>query len=408
MIDENTINAELLLRERMRSGAKYNAPEYWQEWCKEIFPRHFNRDFAPRHNELWKWAEAITPGIKPKAFIGIWGRGGAKSTNAEVIAVRLGANKIRRYAWYVSSTQSKADQHVSSIAGLLENKEFSQYYRMMSRRAINQYGSSKGWRRNRLHTENGFVVDAFGMDTGLRGAKIEDERPDLIIIDDVYELHESIPVILKKERILTDTVFPSGSSDCAILFIQNLIHADSIASRLVDGRADYLRDSILSGPFPAIYNLSYELRDVEGNKLFFITSGKPTWSGQSIETCQAQMNEWGLSAFMREAQHNVEVTGGMWDHIEFVHKDFSEIESMIVDVVVWVDPAVTSTDNSDCQGISCGASLNNGKMIFLYWWENIDTPHSTLLRAIKKAIEYGASRVGIETDNGGDVWKSAY
>jgi len=66
---------------------------------------------------------------------------------------------------------------------------------------------------------------------------------------------------VKKIDILTKTILPAGSPDCAILFIQNLIHPESIASRLVDGRADFLSERIVSGPYPAIEGLTYEQRN---------------------------------------------------------------------------------------------------------------------------------------------------
>lgn len=402
----DVIQAELELRRRTRVGEKLVAPEYWQDWCTTLFPETFNQPFAQRHIELWQWIAGLRSGLKPKAFIGLWGRGGAKSTNAETGLIHSGALEHRKFALYVSSTQLKADGHVSSISSKLEKDNFKKYYRKMSRRAVNQYGSAKGWRRELLRCDNGFTVQSFGLDTGLRGIKVDDYRPDIIIIDDVDELHESVSVTMKKERIITDTILPSGSSDCAILFVQNLIHPDSIASRLYDNRADFLRNRIVSGLYPAIDGLAYEQR---ADGLFYITAGTATWEGQSLQVCQEQVNDWGISAFLRESQHAVEHTGGIWSHITFMHKEYDEIKGKFIRTVVWVDPAVTSTDNSDSQGISCGGlMIDNNKMINLYSWEGIDTPHQAIKRAIYVGIEYGAEHVGIETDNGGDAWKSVY
>ena len=400
----NAISAELELRRRRRTGDSLVAPADWQEWCYTIFPGTF-KSFANRHVELWEWVEAIQPHVKPKAFIGLWGRGGGKSTNAETAITRLGSTERRKFGLYVSSTQLKADSHVNSISSKLESATFRKFYRKMSRRAINQYGTSKGWRRELLRCDNGFTLQSFGLDTGLRGIKVDDYRPDFIVIDDVDELHESVTVTMKKERIITDTILPSGSSDCAVLFVQNLIHPDSIASRLYDGRADFLRNRILSGLHTAIDSLAYEQG---GDGLFYITAGNATWDGQDINTCQEQINEWGISAFLRESQHQVEHTGGIWDHVTFINKTWEEIQGKLIRVVVWVDPAVTSTDNSDSQGISCAGTISNNHMVMLYAWEGIDTPHKAIKRAIYVGIEYGAEHVGVETDNGGDAWKSVY
>lgn len=406
------IEAELERRRRKREGITLTAPAKWDKWLTTLFPKHFDRPFAPRHVQLWNWIDGIKLGIRPRPFVGIWGRGGAKSTNAEAGAIRLASKDVRKYAWYISSTQDKADNHVASVGAMLEGSETNKYYPDLANRAVNKFGHSKGWRRERLRTASGFTIDALGLDTGARGSKIDEQRPDLIIIDDVDELHDSAPITLKKINTLTQTIFPAGSIDCAILFIQNVIHPESIAARLSDGRADFLMDRILSGPFPAVDGLEYETR-VEINEdglkesKFYITHGVPTWVGQDLETCQHQINTWGLKAFLKEAQHDVDRSGGIWDHIEFMHVEYDALPPF-VRTAVWVDPAVTSKDGSDSQGISAGGITKHKKVVGLFWWEGIASPEAALERAIEKAIEIRSIHVGVETDQGGDTWKSVY
>src|SRR5687768_7735467 len=185
------VTAELELRRRKREGITLTAPAAWDAWLRALFPKHFTQPFAQRHVDLWRWVEAIQPGIRPRPFCGFWSRGGAKSTNAEAAVVKIGAKKVRKYGWYLSSTQDKADQHIDSIGGMLESSETNKYYPELSDRAVNKFGHSKGWRRSRLRTASGFTVDALGLDTGARGGRIEESRPDFICIDDVDELHDS-------------------------------------------------------------------------------------------------------------------------------------------------------------------------------------------------------------------------
>lgn len=404
-MDENDlfIEAELLQRRRKKMGVRLEAPKNWQTWCKTLFPQYFTAEFAQRHIELWEWVESITIDNTVPAFIGIWGRGGAKSTNAEASVVRLGAEERRKYCLYVSSTQEKADSHVASIGSMIESKEFSTYYYKMAQRAVGKFGNIKGWRRERLHAANGFIVDAFGLDVGLRGIKVDEQRPDLIILDDLDEQFDSFAKTQKKLRVITDTVLPAGSMNCAVLFIQNLISPDSVASMLVDGRAEMLQKRIMSGPHPAIENLEYE--NLGGQ--FVITGGEATWEGQSLLQCQALIDRIGISAFLRESQHKVAHTGGLWDHISWQlieEKDLPRFKR----VVFWVDPAITETDKSDSQGISGAGVTMDGILIFIYSWEGIDSPEDTLERAIYNAWLWGAERVGVETDQGGLTWKSVY
>src|SRR5258707_2734255 len=379
------------------------APAEWDAWLKAIFPVHFAAPFAARHVTLWEWEESIQAGVRPHPFVALWGRGGAKSTSAEATLVKLGADDRRRYAWYVSSTQDKADQHVSTIGDMLESENVSRYYPTLSRRRVGKYGSSKGWRRQRLSTASGLTIDARGLDTGSRGAKMGAQRPDIIILDDVDELEDSFATTNKKIDVITKTILPAGSTDCAVLFIQNLIHPESIASRLANGRADFLSDRIISGPHPAVEDLTYEQR----NGRFVITGGVATWAGQSLEICQHQVETWGLTSFLQEAQHDIDRSGGKWDHIDFQHIELKDMPRAIR-TVVWVDPAVTSTDESDNNGIQADSLGEDGKIYRRFSWEGIDSPESTMERAILKGIELNAEQVGIETDQGGDTWKSVY
>lgn len=395
--------AEVESRRRKKNNIVQSAPAEWDQWLKTLFPKHFTAPFAQRHNEFWEWVENIQPGVRPRPFVGIWGRGGAKSTNAEAAAIRVAAKGVRKYAWYISSTQDKADQHVSNIGAMLENSQTNKYYPGLSNRALNKFGNSKGWRRERLRTASGFTIDSLGLDTGARGAKVDEQRPDIIIIDDVDELFDTFKTTKKKMDTLAKSILPAGSIDCAVIFIQNLIHVDSIASRLVDGRADFLMDRIISGPYPAVKNLVCEQRDGK----FVIISGTATWEGQNLETCQAQILQWGYSSFMNESQHDVEKTGGLWDHIEWRHIEFRNLP-IFTRTTVWVDPAVTETDESDSMGISAAGITGKGDIIGLFWWEDITSPEDAIERAITKAIEIRSTTVGIETDQGGDTWKSVY
>jgi hypothetical protein len=99
--------------------------------------------------------------------------------------VALGAREKRRYALYVSMTQEQADDHVANVAALLESPAIAAHYPALGQRLVGKFGNPKGWRRNRVRAASGFTVDAIGLDTAARGIKLEDARPDLIILDDI-------------------------------------------------------------------------------------------------------------------------------------------------------------------------------------------------------------------------------
>lgn len=401
------LQAEL---ERETSGiAELEADPF--AWLRHMFPDHVRAPFAQHHQDYWRWLWSIELDVKPDpdADVEVWSRGGAKSESAELGVVALGARRRRRYVLYVCDTQDQADDHVANIGALLESKSVSDHYPALGERRLGKYGNSRGWRRNRLVTASGLVVDALGLDRSARGVKFEDDRPDLIVFDDLDgEDDTAVTTEAKIERI-TKKLLPAGAPSLAVLAIQNLVHPDSVFAQLVDGRAEFLANRRVSGPIPAVRGLVTEQQhQPDGSSRWVIVAGEPTWEGQSLEVCQSQIDLWGITAFLTEAQHEVTAKpGGMYDHVAFTHCEPHEVPDLI-DTVVWVDPAVTDTDQSDSHACQCDGVSAEGVIYRLASWEGRTSPEDSLRRAIRMALKYGCRKVGVETDQGGDTWTSVY
>ena len=282
--------------------------EAWAHWLLNLFPSYFLDTsgrmipFADFHAEFWRNIYDITPDVRPDPRLYIWSREFGKSTNAELGVVNIGAREVRPYVLYVSGTQDQADDHVLNISALLEQPKLAQKYPRLGQRLLSKYGYSRGWRINRLRTASGFTVDAVGLDKAMRGARIEEWRPGLIIFDDVDDDRDTPRTVEKKIRAITRKIIPAGASNVAVIFVQNLVHAGSIASRLVNGEADFLHRRKVSGPHPAIQSLAYKK---EGRRVH-ITGGIPTWAGMSLSRFQTIVDDVGFPAAMVEYQHETE------------------------------------------------------------------------------------------------------
>lgn len=289
-------------------------------WCTTLYPRTYSAPWASYHAEFWAWVWGIPQSLAftpeqaptvthyvppPSPFVACWPRAGAKSTNGEAAVCSLGARNKRRYCLYISGTQDQADTHVQDIGIRFEAEKTAEYYPDIAERSVNKFGNPRGWRRNRLWTKAGFIVDALGLDTAVRGVKLGDDRPDIIVLDDIDSLTDSTEAIDKKVDALTKNILPAGSRDCVVLVLQNLIHANGIVARLVDGRADFLADAIISGPHPAIAGL----KTAGEGKNAIITEGVPTWDVLGLDACQALIRRMGLNAFLSECQHKVQLAG---------------------------------------------------------------------------------------------------
>lgn len=346
----------------------------WQAWIKLFFSHVANKPFSDGHIRFYEWIWSIERDIRPLPFVAIWPRSYGKSSSLEMAIAALAARGKRKYGLIVSETIDQAQDHVANVAELLSSPLIELAYPGLGTPMVTKTGSSRGWRRDRLTTSTGFVLDALGLDTSSRGIKFDENRPDFISWDDIDSELDTEETTLKKIKIITHKLIPAGSKDCAALMVQNIVHKNSIFARLCskgeEGEpppAEFLRNRTVHGPIPAVLGL--EVEDINGQ--FTITAGESTWpQGFPISTCQEIINDVGLTAFLSEYQHETEPPlGGIFDHIKFRHIGLEDCPKF-KRVVVTVDPAVTSAETSDCSGIQCDALGIDNKIYRLFSWGN--------------------------------------
>lgn len=303
----------------------------YEAWCRFFFPDHFTRQLAEHHRELWRWVWAIEDGVRAEPFVAIWPRGGAKSTTAELATAAIGARRRRRYVLYVCGTQDQSDEHVANIGGLLESDLFGEMYPDVARPRVGEYGGRRGWRRTRLAAASGFTIDAVGLDTAMRGVKIDADRPDLIVFDDIDDGTDSPTVTARKVAKLTRSLLPTGAEHYTTLGIQNLVLPNGVFARIAGVSRDAESGEVLStakvsGPIPAVYDLQIELESDpesdDGKLRWKVKGGTPSWpDGQDLERVQTQIYDWGKTAFLIEGQHEVHLrSGGMFRAFEWMER----------------------------------------------------------------------------------------
>lgn len=391
----------------------------YETWLRTCFPSAVSRPLAPHQHVFWEWLWALEALERPLPFVGIWARKGGKSTNVELGVTAVAARSRRRYGLYVCRTQAQADDHVFTIARRFTSDAFAEFYPQHANRSVGKFGSSDAWRRNRIITSGGFILDAMGVDSARRGAKIEDSRPDFIILDDIDEKLDTPDQTAKLVKVITESILPLGGGDTAVLAVQNLIIPHGVFAQLAKrSKADlpdldvqpagFLRDRIVSGPHPAVIDLAYELVDGDAGARWRVTGGTPTWEGQDLEDIENDLNTEGPTSVLREKQHEVAGSlGSLFRDIDFdrIRVDQAELPDL-VRVLAIVDPAVTSTKASDRQAICIVGETTDDRIIFLYTFEDRDTPVGTITRAYRKLIEHGGTQLVVETNQGGDTWES--
>lgn len=287
---------------------------------------------AAHHEALWQWAANLCEGEMAQSQIAMWGRGQGKSTMAEQIAAYLACSLGRRFALYVCGTQDQANLHVQSIAAILES--------MGVPRAINLYSSSVGWSAQKLQTSNGFGVVGVGLNGRIRGARLGQFRPDLIIVDDIDESTDSQAMIAKKLGLLSKAVFPAGSQDAVVLFVQNRVHKDSVMAKAFDGRAEILLGATKTRVDAAAGLEVERVLTAEGPR-YRVTAGVPAWEeGQGLAVIEDQINKWQLPAFLQESQNEDAPDGGLWNMERDIEPyRVTAAPPHLVRIVIGVDPS---------------------------------------------------------------------
>ena len=374
-----------------------------ERWLAIMRPGAFDpaRGAAPFgwfHREAIDHVWAIGNGpVQPLGML--FFRGGAKSTIAETIPVRLGALGLRRYCLYISGAQDQADDHVDEIGAILEGNGTAVHYPAMADRDIGKFGNSKGWRRNRLRTSSGVIIDALGLDTArARGAKLEDQRPDMLILDDIDSEADSGLIVSRKLRALSSKIMPALADNCVIVLAQNLIHRNSVANQVHSGATDLLSGMRFIGPVPGIVDLDVEVAEGGGT---VITGGTPSWEGYGLDRAQQAIDNMGFGAFSAEVQQDIEERpGALLSRAAFDATRVASAPDDLDDIIVSIDP--NKTGRGDDAGVTVmGASVHPESglrhVYVLADYSELSDPATWRDAAVRAGIRHGAGAYVVES-----------
>lgn len=208
------------------------------------------------------------------------------------------------YVLYVSGTQALADGHVQSIRERLESDEVTSYYPQLGQPKIGKHGNQFGWRQDFLITSGGWAIRPIGLDVGVRGGRVGDLRPTLIIFDDVDDHSDSPLVVQNKLETIARSIIPAGTANTVYLGAQNLIHRGGVLNQILSRKTSVLSRRIVSGPYPAFNDLVIETQQTDKGPRNVIVSGTPTWPDMDLAACQKFLDDSGRESFLAEYQHD--------------------------------------------------------------------------------------------------------
>jgi phage terminase large subunit-like protein len=118
---------------------------------------------------------------------------------------------IARFAVAFAHADAQATGHLSTLKHELEHNALLRAdFPDLCEPARRQSGTTLADRQGMLHTRDGFVFAARGVDSASLGLKVGDQRPDLIILDDVEpdEANYSAKQAEKRLGTIIDAIFP--------------------------------------------------------------------------------------------------------------------------------------------------------------------------------------------------------
>ena len=282
-------------------------------WPQQQVPFEFElKPWAPYHVEAWAWWAGIEQLVTPPAGVFCWFRNAGKSSWLQLMFAVSALVRLRGYGWWVGAKEAAQVDKVATVGALLSTPRVVAAFPTETAAFVDPMsGVARDVRQGRVATAT-FALDAVGMDQALRGALRYSIRPGLIALDDIEEIDETSYMRGRKQTTVTKKIIPAGSKDVAMMWVQNRISDDTLMAKMLDGELDWFRDKTVSGPWPQIDGLEWELVDTgDGVPLYEIVGGVPTWpEGAGIEVSTREMNNEGIGAFLTEKQHEGDTQEG--------------------------------------------------------------------------------------------------
>lgn len=295
----------------------------WEPWLTELAPHVFRGTHGPFHRHFWDWywplliakrdgkrlanlTEEVSGQIVqvPLAYLMTLARGLGKSTSVEWATIALGAILGNVLGLYISSVQKLARGHLGNIREEIEDSLVTKYYPGMSNPDIGKHGNRYGWNQDCLATQSGLTIFALGLEEEVRGMKRRQLRPALIVLDEFDSKSDSPDVVKKKEGIIGGSIFGTQVDDTIILEAQNLIHAQSVATRTFKRRNEHLSHRRESGLIKAFTD---DLEIAMVGTRWQVIKGKPVWDYFDQKTFQKFLDTSGPIETYAEYQHQFDL-----------------------------------------------------------------------------------------------------
>lgn len=296
------------------------------------FAQYIKHETAPFHKEIIK----ITEDDNLKLAVIAAFRGSAKSTIVSlsyVLWAILGRQQ-KKFILICSQTERQAQLFLQNIMKEIETNV------LLKKDFGHLFENADEWQKNALVLDEFDArIMAFSVGNGLRGVRHKENRPDLIIIDDVEDT-QSVRTQEMRDKTsnwFKGEVIPAGQDCTKVMVVGNYLHNDSLIARL--------KESIQGNAIEGVYK-EYPIYDKEKRIL---------WPGmypnfEAVKKLERKVND--PVAFHREYLLTIlptddQVVQPNWLHYYEHLPPLDEVHK----IVVSVDPAIGIKETNDYTAI---------------------------------------------------------
>lgn len=342
-IIEQVISNKTLRRNAVRNSFEFFLPVYFHHYMEYKTPAFHEELFQILSDETIRMAVIV-------AF-----RGSAKSTiitTAYVLWAILGVQQ-KKHIVIAGQTEQKARQYLTNIKNELENNELLREDLGPFEEVRNSIGNATALIIKRLNVK----ITITSVSQSIRGTRQSQNRPDLIILDDIEDLN-SVKTREGRNKAfdwLTGELIPAGDSKKSrVIAVGNLLHEDSVLKRLQKKIEDHKMDSL-----NPVYR-EYPIADDQGVALWPDKYPTP----KSIEDERERTMDdiaWSREYLLKIISSTEQVVRPEWIQF-YIHPPKTGFRR----VAIGIDLAVSEKETADCTAMVVGHVYGHGKNMEIY------------------------------------------
>lgn len=352
-----------------------------------------------------RWAVPVTEARSERdAYVAP--RNAGKTTLTFLVApLWAAAHKHQKFIAAFADSATQAEMHLQTFRNELErNALLRMDFPELCAPSRKSSGKSQADNNSQYRARSGFTFVARGVDSRNLGMKVDEDRPTLLLLDDVEPPEETYSAALKDKRLgaLTDSILPLNEM-ARVVLVGTVTMEGSIVHDLVRGEEPWISDQrFRTHYYPAL------VTDENGEQYSIWPEKWPTAYLLSIAHTRDFLKNFQNDPLGRDGQY--------WQAGDFTYGTLPELSGQLLSI----DPAVTSKAKSDDTALAVIGAQREKKALVGDRMVVVEPTKCCVLYAEARRIQVGEPlrqwviavltefphilRVLVEVNQGGDTW----